>query len=97
MVWRGWSIKQGPGRGEVRFDVSLESQATQLELNLEDTRGTDVSLTEVAGSNLQLKKISRCWKEMNWAARLERDQFQSLERSGKGASRHWRHPEGWAS
>lgn len=80
MVRRGWSIKQGHGRGEVRLDVSLESQAKVLELNLEDTRGIAVLLTEVAGSNLQLKKISRFWKEVNCAARLEGDQFQSLEK-----------------
>lgn len=43
MVRRGWSIKQGHGRGEVRLDVSLESQAKVLELNLEDMRGIDVN------------------------------------------------------
>lgn len=58
----------GPWRVRVKAEVSLESQAKELEPNLEDMRCTDVLLTGVVRSIIQFKEISRCWKEVDWAA-----------------------------
>ena len=42
VLWLEQEMRQG--RAERRLEVSLESQSKDLELNLEDMRGTDVSL-----------------------------------------------------